>query len=379
MQLNNYMSYHYCWNQPKKYGKYDLYLDGKIKADDFEYKIKNQNGQTESVSMSQLFDDIEEKLKTHFTFDSTYGTITELNQALENGELKETVIYIVNNQDGSDDSYNEYMVVTVKDKDGNTLSQTLELIGSGSYAQQKAELFKQVDDRIADVNAERQRAIAKESQIDAALAKRIPYSLHKNVNVVGNVKDVVKLDVPQSSNEAMYCPQGLIMGGDASAAGLVTRGICGIGITDANVGACEKQNLYVNYDGNKDTTYKVNRQLILQAYQEGTHYGHNLYEFAAARGDAVKGFVEEKIMEESDRAKAVQNDFEERISTMEGLNLMNIINQLQNQISELKDVVDSLKRYHQNDGDDSSQTQSDGGDEIEPTEPSPQPENPENE
>jgi hypothetical protein len=35
------MSYHYCWNQPKKYGKYDLYLDGKIKADDFEYKIKN--------------------------------------------------------------------------------------------------------------------------------------------------------------------------------------------------------------------------------------------------------------------------------------------------------------------------------------------------
>ena len=55
MQLNNCMSYRYCWNQPKKYGKYDLYLDGKIKADDFEYKIKNQNGQTESVSMSQLF------------------------------------------------------------------------------------------------------------------------------------------------------------------------------------------------------------------------------------------------------------------------------------------------------------------------------------
>lgn len=197
-------------------------------------------------------------------------------------EGKETVIYLVTNEEnsGDKDSYNEYM--------WDETNKSFELIGSGSYAQQKAE-----------IEAETKRATEKEATIDAELKKRVPYSLHKSVNVVGNVKDVVKLDVPESSNEAMYCPQGLIMGGSAKDAGLVTRGICGVG-TPSDNGHCMKENLYINYDG--DTTYKNDRQLILQAGDSGVHYGYNLYQFAAARGDSVNYFINDKVKTERDRA-----------------------------------------------------------------------------
>jgi hypothetical protein len=87
----------------------------------------------------------------------------------------------------------------------------------------------------------------------------------------------------------IYAPNGLIMGGTAAAAGLVTRGVCGVS-TPTTGGACTKENLYVNYDS--DNTYRSNRQLVLQAGSVGTHYGNNLYQYAAARGDAVKGWVE---------------------------------------------------------------------------------------
>ena len=80
------------------------------------------------------------------------------------------------------------------------------------------------------------------------------------------------------------------MGGTAASAGLVTRGICCVNSPDANTGACSKENLYINYDGT--TIYQSNRQLVLQAGSAGTHYGHNLYEFAAARGDAVKEYCD---------------------------------------------------------------------------------------
>ena len=210
----------------------------------------------------------------------------------------------------------------------------LELIGSGSYAKQQADLDKEIaarikdvddeekraideeerieekldqeiTDRIADVNAEEKRAMEKEALIDAELAKRVPYSLHKNVNVVENVKDVVKLDVPESSNEAMYCPQGLIMGGTAKDAGLVTRGICGVS-TPNNNGSCQKENLYINYDGTD--TYSPSRQLIIQAGTCGVHYGHNLYQFAAARGDSVNYFINEKVNVEKERATGIENN-----------------------------------------------------------------------
>lgn len=307
------MSCNYCWNQPIKHGKFDLYLDGKLSANEIVYKVLTEDKKTENINLADKVQEIESRLKTHFEF----KTVDVLP---DKGE--ETVIYLVSNDDtsGDKDGFNEYM--WVEDKDG------FELIGSGTYAQQQADLQAEIDRAKAaeqvltnnlatertertnadtalntKIEAETTRATAKEASIDGELAKRVPYTLHKSVNVVGNVKDVVKLDVPESSDEAMYCPQGLIMGGTAQAAGLVTRGICGVENPDV-VGGCSKENLYINYDGNN--TYKNDRQLILQAGNSGVHYGHNLYQYAAARGDAVKGYVDEQVNIEKERATGVE-------------------------------------------------------------------------
>ena len=78
--------------------------------------------------------------------------------------------------------------------------------------------------------------------------------------------------------------QGAVFGGDARNAGLVTRGICGIS-APTDDGTCEKDNLYINYDG--DNSYKASRHVILQAGEAGENYGNHLYQYAAARGDAV--------------------------------------------------------------------------------------------
>ena len=328
------MSCNYCWNQPKHYGQYDMYLDGKIKADEFVYRVKNkETGKIESFSVTDEIDTINEKLKTHFTFDTTFKNYADLETAFNNGELQETVIYVIENENVSDDpdskdKYNEYMVISVVNEDGST-TKKLELIGSGSFAKQNSDLI-----------VEKERAIARENEIEEVysnitgysfeklsddklnidnrikqeiedrqvsdasitaiinneiknrkeeMAKRVPFSLHKNVVVGENVKDVAKLDIPESDNEAMFCPKGLIMGGTAKEAGLVSRGICGITAPDDN-GGCGKENLYINYDGTN--TYNSNRQLVLQAGEVGTHYGNNLYQYAAARGDAVKGYVD---------------------------------------------------------------------------------------
>lgn len=211
----------YAYNQPKKFGKYDLILDGKITANEVVYKVLTEDNEIETINLADKVKELESKSQNSFAFE----TVTELPT-----EGKESVIYLVPNGDtsGDENSYYEYLWDKTNSK--------FELIGSGSYGLQKAELDKEIADRIAadtalntKIEAETERATEKEASIDAELAKRVPYTLYKSVAVVGNVKDVVKLDVPESSNEAMYCPQGLIMGGSAQAAGLVTRGICGVG------------------------------------------------------------------------------------------------------------------------------------------------------
>lgn len=83
--------------------------------------------------------------------------------------------------------------------------------------------------------------------------------------------------------------KGAVFGGSAAEAGLVTRGICGVSTPDSN-GACNKDNLYINYDGTNN--YNANRQLVLQAGTAGEHYGSNLYQYAVPRGDAVKAWIE---------------------------------------------------------------------------------------
>ena len=97
------MSCNYCWNQPKKYGTYDLYLDGKIKANDFVYRTKDaKSGEISTTSISEKIDEIENSLKTNFTF----MHVTELPT-----EGEASVIYLVPNAktSGDKDGYDEYM------------------------------------------------------------------------------------------------------------------------------------------------------------------------------------------------------------------------------------------------------------------------------
>lgn len=106
-----------------------------------------------------------------------------------------------------------------------------------------------------------------------------------SAEIIGETKQATTI-----SNQIVL-QKGAVFSGTAAAAGLVTRGICGV-TTPENNGACQKENLYVNYDSTNE--YNVNRQLVLQAGSVGAHYGNNLYQYAAARGDAVKNWVESK-------------------------------------------------------------------------------------
>ena len=105
------------------------------------------------------------------------------------------------------------------------------------------------------------------------------------LSVLGTSKSVLSL------NNQMYASQGIVFGGTASAAGLITRGICGINISGSSI---TKDNLYINYDydpeGETSNTYKTNRQVILQAGSVGSDYGNNLYQYAAVRGDVLKAY-----------------------------------------------------------------------------------------
>ena len=101
--------------------------------------------------------------------------------------------------------------------------------------------------------------------------------------VIGSSKSLYKV------TGQMYASNGIVFGGSAAQAGLVTRGVCGISTPDSD-GNCEKENLYLNYDGSD--TYSSSRQVVIQAGSVGTHYGNNLYQYAAARGDAVKNYAD---------------------------------------------------------------------------------------
>lgn len=128
------------------------------------------------------------------------------------------------------------------------------------------------------------------------LTNMVTFASSQTAMVAGTSKTTYTYNQPTgdnntgSSSGSAYFPEGIIMGGTAASAGLVTRGICGVRIPDATTGACDKENLYINYDG--DDTYKRDRQLVLQAGSAGTHYGYNLYQYAAARGDAVKDYCD---------------------------------------------------------------------------------------
>ncbi len=109
-----------------------------------------------------------------------------------------------------------------------------------------------------------------------------------SANVAGANKTVSKVNPT-----TLYVENGLIMGGTAAAAGLVTRGICGVTTPDGN-GGCQKENLYLNYDG--DNNYS--RKVVLGAGGSGDaidgneKYGNML---SAVRGDQMKAYVSKQI------------------------------------------------------------------------------------
>lgn len=111
---------------------------------------------------------------------------------------------------------------------------------------------------------------------------------NNSASVAGTNKTVSKLDPT-----TLYVANGLIMGGTAAAAGLATRGICGVTTPDGN-GGCNKENLYLNYDG--DNNYS--RKVVLGAGGSGdaidgnTSYGNM---FSAVRGDQMKAYVSKQI------------------------------------------------------------------------------------
>lgn len=125
--------------------------------------------------------------------------------------------------------------------------------------------------------------------IDAKTVDLSNYVSYTNntVTVAGTSKTVSK-----TSPETLYVGNGLIMGGTAQAAGLVTSGVCGV-ITTGSDGACSKDCLYVNYDGN-NTNNPTGRGLILNAGSPGNSLGNGMYQYAVPRGDVVKAWVEAK-------------------------------------------------------------------------------------
>lgn len=114
-------------------------------------------------------------------------------------------------------------------------------------------------------------------------ARFVRYTTYNAVGVAGNGKNVSVL-----SPQTLFVPDGLIMGGTALSAGLVTRGICGVTTPDAK-GGCNKENLYLNYDGNNNYSRKV----VLGAGSAGNEIANSsgAYTYSAVRGDQMVSYV----------------------------------------------------------------------------------------
>lgn len=132
-----------------------------------------------------------------------------------------------------------------------------------------------------------------------AVNSRLSKTDNTNIEVLGTKKATTTLGGNQ-----LYAPSGVIFGGTAAAAGLVTRGICGI-TTPSDGGACTKENLYINYDGNND--FNAGRQVVLNAGTVGNHLGSNMYQYTVPRGEIVKNWVEAKGYATTSQVNEKQN------------------------------------------------------------------------
>ena len=126
----------------------------------------------------------------------------------------------------------------------------------------------------------------------------VKYTAHSGVTA-GKKTNVTTYSYQQSP---MVVSNGMIIGGTAQEAGLITRGICGATTPDTSTGACTTDNLYVNYDGDS----KYSRYLILGAGDTGSDITTNTEKtthaakqygtlMSAIRGDQMVNYVTDKL------------------------------------------------------------------------------------
>ena len=129
------------------------------------------------------------------------------------------------------------------------------------------------------------------------LTNMVTFASSQTATVAGTSKTTYTYNQPTgdsnagSSNGSAYFPEGIIMGGTAASAGLVTRGICGVTTPDATTGACTKENLYINYDGNNNNNPN-GRGVVINAGSSGSDLGNGIYSYCAVRGDAMKAYCD---------------------------------------------------------------------------------------
>lgn len=129
------------------------------------------------------------------------------------------------------------------------------------------------------------------------LTNMVTFASSQTATVAGTSKTTYTYNQPTgdsntgSSNGSAYFPEGIIMGGTAASAGLVTRGICGVATPDATTGACTKENLYINYDGDNNNNPN-GRGLVINAGSVGSDLGNGVYSYCAVRGDAMKAYCD---------------------------------------------------------------------------------------
>ena len=127
----------------------------------------------------------------------------------------------------------------------------------------------------------------------------VKYTAHSGVTA-GKKTNVTTYSYQQSP---MVVSNGIIIGGTAQDAGLITRGICGATTPDTSTGACTTDNLYVNYDGDS----KYSRYLILGAGATGASITTNTKKtthaakqygtlMSAIRGDQMVNYVSDKLV-----------------------------------------------------------------------------------
>lgn len=146
------------------------------------------------------------------------------------------------------------------------------------------------------------------------------FSTVSSAEVLGNTKSVLQI------NGQLYAKNGIVFGGTASAAGLVTRGICGIDTpveSNGSLSQVTKDSLYLNYDVD-DNSYS--RKVILGAGSLGSDLGHGIYSYTAVRGDQLASYV-----------NGVSSEINSSIS-----NINNTISSISTEIQSIKDDLATI-------------------------------------